>query len=456
MSSPLRSEAYSRNEMLRMTNAIPTSRFTAWFAWAVLASIAFGQPSRGEFQEVNRVAEPPADRAVAITGARLIDGHGGPPIDDAVVVVRGSRIEAAGPRDRVEIPRGAERFDAAGLTVLPGFVDAHFHAGNIPDIPTMFLRAGVTTARDPGMAWERYDPVFKRGKPLPRLFLTDRHLDQEPPAHPLNTIVVRTAEEAKTAVNRAADRGATAVKVYFRLPPDLIRVACEAAHARGLPVVAHLELVRADVAIEAGIDGLEHVSSVGTVVAEPAAAEAFRAAVDANNQARITGRYTLWAGVDLGSPRVQRMIDLMKQRDVVLSPTLTYFYGTGPGSKQTNEEQREGFRRMLAFVRKCHEAGVQIAVGSHTMLNVEPEGKAYQREMEFLVQAGLPPMDVLVAATMGTAKYLRVEKRVGSIERGKLADLVLIDGDPLKDIRATRNVRRVMLNGVWLEEPATR
>lgn len=419
---------------------------------AFVASAAWAQALRGEFVEVNKIPEAPAERRVAIVGARLIDGRGGRAVDDAVVIVRGSRIEAVGARGQVDIPREAERIEAAGLTLLPGLVDAHFHASlNNPDIPNMFLRAGVTAARDPGQAWERYDAVFQRGKMLPRLFLTDRHLDQEPPAHPLNTTVVRTAEEAAAAVNRAADRGATAIKVYFRLPPELIRAACTAAHVRGLPVVAHLELVDADVAIEAGIDGIEHVSSVGTAIAEPAQAEAFRAAVKARNEARMLGRFKLWAELDLESPRVHRMIELMRDRRVVLSPTMTYFYGSGHGGRQPTEEQRRAFAQMLEFVRKCHAAGVTIVAGSHTMMNVEPGGMSQQREVEFLVEAGLSPLEAISAATLASAKYLRAEKRIGSIEPGKLADLFLVAGNPLQEIRALRNVQRVMLNGRWVE-----
>jgi imidazolonepropionase-like amidohydrolase len=211
-------------------------------------------------------------------------------------------------------------------------------------------------------------------------------------------------------------------------------------------------LVDATVAIDAGIDGLEHVSSVGTAVADPHAAEAFRAAVDADNKARIAGRYALWANLDLESLRVRNVIALMKRQGVVMSPTLTYFYGGGPGSRNPTDEHRRAFANMLGFVRKCHEAGVSVVAGSHTMLAVEPEGKAQQKEMELLVEAGLSPMEAIVAATLESAKYLRAEKRIGSIEPGKLADLILVEGDPLKDIRLVRNIRRVMLNGVWVEE----
>lgn len=422
----------------------------AWSLFMILTSATVGRP--GELFELNPVPQPPADHVIAIVGARLIDGRGEAPVNDAVVVVRDSRIEAAGPRGKIRIPAGAKRFDATGLTLLPGLIDAHLHAGKRPELPPIFLRAGVTAARDPGVGLDQYNAAIQRGKRIPRMFLTGEHLDQEPPAHPSNAIIVNTVAEAKAVVNRFADQGATAIKVYFRLPPELIRATCEAADARGIPVVAHLELVDADVAIQAGIDGLEHVSSVGTAIAEPSAAEAFRTAVDAENKARLSWRYKLWAGIDLKSPRVARMVKMLARHDVVMSPTLTYFFGHGPGSKQPTEEHRQAFTRMLGFVQKCHEAGVSVVVGSHTMLNVEPDGKAYQKEMELLVDAGMSPMDVIVAATLEGAKFLRAEKRIGSVEPGKLADLVLIESDPLQDIRAMRNVRRVMLNGLWTDE----
>lgn len=416
-----------------------------------LATAAFAaQPLvRGRFVEMNQVPAPPEGRTVAIVGARLIDGRGGPAITDAVVVVRGSSIVAAGPRRSVTPPSGAEIVDAAGLTLVPGLVDAHLHGMHTPRIAALFLGNGVTSARDPGFPIEPYEQTL-RSERSPRLFLTGAHLDQEPPAYPKNSIIVRDVAEAKAAVNRFVDQGGTAIKVYFRLPVDLIRATCEAADARGVPVTGHLELVDSREAIKAGLDGLEHVTSVGTAVAEPAMAEAFRRAVDADNAARHAWRLKLWASLDLESARVREMIALLVRHRVVLSPTLTYFYREGPGVKQPIPEATRAFRTMQAFVGKCHAAGVSVVVGSHTMMNVEPGGFAFQREMELLVEAGMTPAQVLVAATMEGAKFLRAEQRFGSIEPGKLADLVLVEGNPLEDVRALRRIKRVMQNGRWV------
>ena len=201
--------------------------------------------SRPLIREVNHVPHPDDNRVVAITGATLIDGRGGTPVPDSTVVVRGERIAATGARVSVSIPPGAEVFDARGLTLLPGLIDAHFHLDGDEALPALFLSHGVTSVRDPGQWIEAYAAARQKATPLPRLFLTGPHLDSPPPAYPADSHIVRDEEEARLAVSRFAEGGASAIKVYFRLPVGLIKVVTQTAHARGLPVTAHLEIVDA-------------------------------------------------------------------------------------------------------------------------------------------------------------------------------------------------------------------
>jgi len=105
---------------------------------------------------------------------------------------------------------------------------------------------------------------------------------------------------------------------------------------------------------------------------------------------------------------------------------------------------------MKAFTGKLKKAGVRIVLGSHSIIPYAELGWAYQREMELLAESGLSNSEIIVAATMENARYFRVEDRLGSVEKGKIADLVLIKGNPLDDIRATRNIVRVMINGLWV------
>jgi imidazolonepropionase-like amidohydrolase len=251
-------------------------------------------------------------------------------------------------------------------------------------------------------------------------------------------------------VTRFLDEGGSAIKVYFRLPTPLIKAAAETAHARGVPVTAHLEIVDADEAVRAGLDGVEHVTSFGTALADPRDAQRFRADVMLDNRARGPGRYALWSNIDLDtSPRVKPLIDLLAARKTVVSPTLAVFERRR-GDKGVAEETARGFETMLKFVGLCHKAGVPVVVGSHSEVPKAARGWAYHRELELLVECGLTPMDAIVAATRNNAAFFRVSDRLGTVEPGKLADLVLVEGDPSKDIAALRQVKRVMQHGRWV------
>jgi imidazolonepropionase-like amidohydrolase len=368
---------------------------------------------------------------------------------DTVVLVRGQTIIAAGPGRAVPVPKGAKTVTAHGLTLLPGLLDAHFHLDGDDQLPSLFLQHGITSVRDPGAWIEAYERVRQTRQPLPRLFLAGPHLDNAPPAYPADSRIVRDSEETRLAVNQAIDQGASVIKVYFRLPLGLIRVATEAAHARGVPVTAHLEIVGAGDAIRAGVDGIEHVTSFGTALLPPRAAEKYRQAVLADNNARREGRYQVWSELDLEAPRVRSLLELLAARGTYLSPTLAVFERQA-GDKGATESQVRGFQQMLKFVGLAKRAGARIVVGSHSSVPHAERGWAYQRELELLVASGLTPMEAIVAGTLENARFFRNADRLGSIEAGKRADLILIDGDPLKDIAALRRVKRVMLNGGWI------
>ena len=400
-------------------------------------------------REVNDITRPDANHSVAIVGATLVDGRGGPPIQDAAVVIRGENIVAVGKRGSVHILADAEIFDGRGLTLLPGLIDSHFHIDGDEGLPALYLTHGVTSLRDPGQWIEAYANVRKQSNPVPRLFLCGPHLDSFPPAYPKDSFVVRDEEETRRAVNRFADDGASAIKVYFRLPLGLIRVAVAAAHTRGLPVTSHLEIVDAADAIRAGVDGVEHATSFGTALLPLRDAEKYRQAVLADNNARREGRYMVWNSIDLETPRARALFKLIAESHVVVSPTLAVFERQ-TGDKETTAVHVHAFKQMEGFVGHAFRAGARVVVGSHSDVPHAERGWAYQREMELLVESGLTPMQVIVAGTMENARFFRISDRLGSIEVGKLADLLLIEGEPYKNISDMRRIRRVMLNGKWI------
>jgi imidazolonepropionase-like amidohydrolase len=405
--------------------------------------------ARRQVTEVNRVAAADPNHTIAIVGATLIDGRGGPPVRDSVVIVRGERIVAAGARSSVRAPAGAEVLEARGMTLMPGLIDAHFHIDGDDPLPALYLSHGVTSLRDPGQWIEAYDVARAAGPPVPRLFLMGPHFDSPPAAYPADSYIVRDADEVRAGVRRFAAQGATGFKVYFRLPLGLIRVLCEEAHARGLPVTSHLEIVDAGDAIRAGVDGVEHATSFGTALTPTREAEKYRQRVLADNGARGEGRYEMWDKIDLDSPRALSLFRLIVERGTYVSPTLAVFERQR-GDKDTTEMHVRAFKRMEEFVLRVKRAGARVVVGSHSAVPHAERGWAYQRELELLVEAGLTPMEAIVAGTWENAHFFHIEDRLGSVEAGKLADLLLVEGDPLANISNTRNVRRVMLGGRWV------
>jgi imidazolonepropionase-like amidohydrolase len=177
-------------------------------------------------------------------------------------------------------------------------------------------------------------------------------------------------------------------------------------------------------------------------------AEKYRQAVLADNNARRDGRYKVWNEIKLDTPQARLLVKLIADSGVVVSPTLAVFERQR-GDKDTSAFHENGFKQMEAFVGLANKAGARIVVGSHSDVPHAKRGWAYQRELELLVESGLTPMQALVAGTMGNARYFRISDRLGSVEAGKLADLVLVEGDPSKNISDMRRIKRVMLNGIW-------
>ena len=383
-----------------------------------------------------------------IKGATLIDGNGGEPVTNATVIVKDNLIENVLADVAVKLPEDAEVIDAAGLYLMPGLIDAHYHGDN-PKMSGAFLSHGVTSVRDPGAWIEAYEEAINAEHMIPRLFLTGPHFDMFPPAYPRNSVMVRDATEARNHVLTFYEQGASAIKVYFRVTPDLIKVICETADELGIPTTAHLEIAYARDAIEAGIDGIEHITSFGIDLVPRQRAEQYRQSVLGDNSARRNGRYEMWSEIDLDHPRTTLMIDLIVQKQTVLSPTLAIFeYQLD--EEHTDTTKQKGFETMMAFVGKAKKAGAPVVVGSHTWVPYADYGWAYQREMELLAASGLTNAEVIQAATMENARFLRIEDRLGSIEAGKQADLILVKGNPLEDISAMYSIEKVMLNGVWV------
>ena len=430
------------------------TRFFLIFAFAFLISCTThrslqNSSTKHQTSPVNAREIPLGQNTLAIVNVMIIDGKGGSAVAGGSVLVRAGRIEAVGRQGSFKIPENAEVIDGKGMSLLPGFIDSHFHLDRVKDLPALFLQNGVTSLRDPGAWIEAYAEERKSGRQMPRLFLTGPHLDGTPPAYPYDAVVVRDEEEAIKQVNDAADQGASAIKIYFRIPPGLIKVITESAHKRGLPVTAHLEITEAMQAIEAGLDGIEHITSFGLSLIPKLEGEKYRQSMLANNDFRKQGRYAMWETLDVNGPKVDSLARFLVKKGTFVSPTLGAFeYQAGTGA--VDKTRLQAFNNMKSLTAKLKKSGVKLVLGSHSMIPYAEKGWAFQREMELWVESGISPDEVIVAATMENARFFRIESELGSIEKGKIADLVLVRGNPLEDIKAVRNIVKVMINGEWV------
>ncbi|MFT4536941.1 MAG: imidazolonepropionase-like amidohydrolase, partial [Saprospiraceae bacterium] len=303
----------------------------------------------------------------------------------------------------------------------------------------------------PGIWIEDYDLERQSGKPLPRLFLTGPHLDMPPPTYPNDAYVVRDKTEVQKAMEFLINEGGTAIKVYFRLSLGLIKEACDIAHAHGLPVTGHLEITDARQAIEAGLDGIEHVTSFGTTLTPQKKAEVYRQKVLGDSNERKQGRYEMWKDIDVNSEAADSLLNFLVEHQTFVTPTLGAFeYRLSDIEKDTIKFL--GFQNMMNFIGRCQESEVRLVVGSHGPYNKYIEmGWAYQHELELFSKTGMSNMKIIKAATIENARFFKIDERLGSIEKGKQADLLLIEGDPLADIKALYNIEKVMLNGKWVD-----
>lgn len=392
-----------------------------------------------------------------LEGARIIDGSGRPPMEDTAILIDGERIAQVGRRGDIKVASNAQRIDFTGKTIVPGYIDLHFHLANDPPLVAPFLAAGVTYARDPGEWIERYEPIRAwiraNNMPGPRLSLAGPALDGQNPAHPTHVAVVLSPEDARKWVRTSMEMGADVIKVYYRLPLDSIRAAAEEAHRFGVPVTCHLEVVDARSAVEAGVDGIEHITSLGLNLIPPQQAERYRQAVLKDNDARGPGRNEMWASIDPHGKPALELAQFLARRRIFVTPTLAVFEQRADPAKPESEKGARAWRNMRDYAGVLQRAGVPLVVGSHTKTPFSKRGMAYHRELEALVEGGLTPMEALVAAGRNGARFLRRDD-VGEIANGKLADLVVLDANPLDDIRNASKVHRVIMNGRILDPAA--
>lgn len=383
-----------------------------------------------------------------IANVTVVDANGVRPAQD--VVVAGGRIQAVGAR--VRIPRGAERIDGAGRFLIPGLWDAHVHVVGEKSgewLPRLAAH-GVTAVRN--MHAEGDDPLGEcrqwrgrvaRGEVVgPAVFYNGSMLDGPSPVFP-SSVALGSVHHVARELDRLARGGASFVKTYDLLPREIFLEIAREARRRQLPLAGHVPVaVPIEEAVAAGLGSIEHLTGyfeaanprreeLGKRMQLAAGLWAVNRAFAAESMRNIHLQMAAAYDPALAEP----LLELFRDKGTFHCPTLVAL-------------RRHGVDAALEAVGDLHRAGVKLLAGTDAgNEGIEP-GASLHDELELLVEAGLTPIEALTSATLRPAEFFRLERSMGTIERGKVADLALLDADPTADIRNVRRVVRVWLRGI--------
>ena len=417
---------------------------------------------------------------VALTHVKVIDGTGAAPRADQTVILSNGQIAAVGKFGEVAVPAGAEVLNLPNHTVIPGLVGMHEHlfypsGRGVPiytehafSFPRLYLASGVTTARTGGGLEVQTDLMVKKwideGRYVgPEMLVTAGYLEG-PGTFTPQMLELRDPADAKAFVEYWAGAGATSFKAYMHITRAELGAAIAAAHARNLKVTGHLCSVGFREAAELGIDNLEHGLIVDSEFMPGKKPDECPNVTAANLQ-----------GLDINGEAVQTTIRELVQRHVAVTSTLAVFESAPPVSPRFRDalspqtladymsarEKQSSATREFSAVRVKKEVEFErafVKAGGLLMAGADPTGNgsalagfADQRGIEMLVEGGFSAAEAVQIATLNGAKFLGMGDRIGSVEKGKCADLVVIEGDPASRVAEIENVRIVFRSGVGFD-----
>ncbi|MDA1184668.1 MAG: amidohydrolase family protein [Acidobacteria bacterium] len=399
--------------------------------------------------------------AVAFTGGRVIDGTGAAPIEDATLVIRDGLVLAVGPAASVQIPEGATRVDVSGKTITPGLINAHAHVGfssENPSPPAEQIMAQLKLYADYGIT-----TVYALGSDGVEAIKVRDAQEQAPgDGARLYTsgpgVTATTPEEGRQKVRAVADQRVNMVKTRLdleegssdRQPPEVYQAIIDEAHSRGLRVAVHMfYLEDAKNLVEAGADILAH--SIRDVDVDQAFIDELTEK-DIGYIATLTRDLSVFVyettPAFFDDPFFLKHIDAYRdQMTQVSDPALMErtLRDTAPRGAQEIKVALEQANRNLKLLV---DGGAPVAFGTDTGASIGRwQGYFEHTEMALMAEAGLTPMQILVTATSGAAKVMRIDDRLGTLEPGKAADLLVVTANPLTDIRNMRTIESVWIAG---------
>jgi imidazolonepropionase-like amidohydrolase len=419
---------------------------------------------------------------VVIRGGTLIDVRTGSLVPNSVIVIEGERITRVGTAAQVPAPAGANVIDATGKFVMPGLWDSHAHTRDFDG--ELNINHGVTSSMDMGnvLDWilalqEARDKGLVVG---PRIFPQGMSIAGRLGPHQWN---VKTVDEAKWAAHENINAGVNFLKVYQDATPEMVKAVAEIAHAAGLNLHGHLRRTDAREAILAGINALAHGTGIAAATSPPEVSARIRGGRAEGGEGRDPAEQ-FGSADDVA--QFDDLIKLMIDRDVRLEPNFVQLFrgiypqwdayqleihrlATQPALYNSIPEMfprmwatdftfpypaapdlmvrlRKGLSNHQLFTRKFAAAGGKLLVGTDAYYHMM-SGLAVWQEMELIADAGVPALKILQGATINPAEFVHQDKNLGTIEAGKLADIIILGSNPLTDIKNIRTLERVVQHG---------
>ncbi|MFG1690738.1 amidohydrolase family protein [Gemmatimonadota bacterium] len=391
--------------------------------------------------------------ALVVTNGTIIDGTGMPPIADGAVVVQEARILAVGKATAFQIPENAMIVDAGGGTILPGVINSHTHSTHDPAVRRTFLLDGVTTVCNLGTSLDRlpmFEDVSVPEGPAARGYWAGPIITA-PGGYPgpvygsQFSYEVGSPEEARAAVTDLLDRGASVIKIALApgdprnpwpvLDLDRVGAIVEEAHARGAMVRAHVfePYLVEEIVLPAGVDVIEH--------------QPFPILSQEEWDRILASNEPLTLLFDVIAPDYERLLARVVEKGIAMVPTLDGGIGTLFNKTGRSRVEQTVMDVHLEAARRFNALGGTLAVGNDFGGVPHAEPGMPLVEMELLLAAGLTPMEVIVASTLHAARVCGQESTLGSLEAGKLADIIIVDGDPLTDLTTMDRVVAVVKGG---------
>jgi imidazolonepropionase-like amidohydrolase len=385
------------------------------------------------------------EQSLVITHVTVIDATGRPPMADMSVVIVGERIERIAPAHIVSLTPAAKEIDGSGKYLIPGLWDMHAHLSLYGEASlSEMIRNGVTGVLDLGGDLTQLDhwsdEVRNGQRPGPRIYragpFVDGYKSNAVSGRQSSTLTVGNAEEARQAVQRLKKQGVDVIKVHNAIPRDAFFALAKEARGQSLPFVTHLpQSVSAREASESGAKSLQHTETL------------LESAIYHNGASTIEEAIVLVKG-----EHGQALFDYLASNSTWFVPTLVAYYRLVVQSQLSPEETEAAkalHRELVAVVGAMNRSGVRLLAGSDCAwedIGIQP-GVDIHAEIAFLVEAGLIPMAALRTATALPAEFLGLSDTLGTIEVGKIADLLLVRQDPTENIENTRSIDAVIVGG---------